>query len=99
MMTGRRVSAAEAVERGFVNKVVPASELDSVVAEVTGELASKSPATMRLGRDAFYATLDMPAEQALGYLQAQLGVVAQTEDAVEGMTAFLQKREPEWKGR
>lgn len=99
MMTGRRVSAAEAVERGFVNKVVPASDLDDAVAEVTRELASKSPATMRLGRDAFYATLDMPADQALGYLQAQLGVVAQTEDAVEGMTAFLQKREPEWKGR
>lgn len=99
MMTGRRVSADEAVKLGFVNRVVPLSELDAAVGVVAGELASKSPAAMRLGRDAFYATLDMPADQALGYLHAQLALVAQTEDAAEGMTAYLQKREPKWKGR
>lgn len=99
MMTGRRVDGDEALAIGFVNRVVAAADLDATVREVAGVLASKSPAAMRLGRDAFYATLDLPADRALPHLQAALAVVAQTEDAVEGMTAFLQKREPEWKGR
>jgi enoyl-CoA hydratase/carnithine racemase len=99
MMTGRRVSAEEALRIGFVNRVVPVDELDAAVAEVTSVLAAKSPAVMKLGRDAFYAVLDQDAEHALRLLQAGLTLVTQTDDAAEGILAFQEKRPPRWSGR
>jgi enoyl-CoA hydratase/carnithine racemase len=99
MMTGRRVSAREALEIGFVNRVVPVEELDAAIAEVTSVLASKSPAVMKLGRDAFYAVLDQDAEHALHLLQAGLTLITQTDDAAEGILAFQEKRAPKWSGR
>lgn len=73
--------------------------LDADVAEFVGILASKSPAILRLGRDAYYATRDMPRDAALAYLQAMLSVNTSAEDAAEGIAAFMQKRDPVWKGR
>jgi enoyl-CoA hydratase/carnithine racemase len=99
MMTGRRVSAHEALEIGFVNRVVTVEELDAAVAEITSVLASKSPAVMKLGRDAFYAVLDQDAEHALRLLQAGLTLITQTDDAAEGILAFQEKRVPKWSGR
>jgi enoyl-CoA hydratase/carnithine racemase len=99
MMTGRRVSAEEGLRIGFVNRVVPADRLDAAVDEVTSVLAAKSPAVMKLGRDAFYAVLDQDAEHALRLLQAGLTLVTQTEDAGEGILAFQEKRAPQWSGR
>jgi len=99
MLTGRVVGAAEADRLGLVTKVVPHGELDTAVAELTGTLAAKSPAVMKLGRDAFYAVWDMAAPEALAHLQAMLTLTAQTEDAAEGIAAFLEKRPPQWRGR
>lgn len=99
MMTGRRVSAEEGLRIGFVNRVVPVDQLDAAVAEMTSVLAAKSPAVMKLGRDAFYAVLDQDAEHALRLLQAGLTLVTQTEDAGEGILAFQEKRAPQWSGR
>lgn len=99
MMTGRRVPASEAERIGFVNRVVAPDELDAAVAELAGTLASKSPAIMKLGRDAFYTVLDQSAEAALRLLHPMLTIVTQTEDAAEGIRAFAEKRPPEWKGR
>ncbi|MBX7158741.1 MAG: enoyl-CoA hydratase/isomerase family protein [Acidimicrobiia bacterium] len=99
MMTGRRVSAAEAARIGFVRSVSEPEALDADVAEFVGILASKSPAILRLGRDAYYATRDMPRDAALAYLQAMLSVNTSAEDAAEGIAAFMQKRDPVWKGR
>jgi enoyl-CoA hydratase/carnithine racemase len=99
MMTGRRVRAAEAEQLGFVNRVVAPEELDTAVAEIAQTLAEKPPAAMKLGRDAFYAVLDMDAEHALRLLHQGLSLVNLTEDAREGVTAFQEKRKPEWTGR
>lgn len=99
MLTGRVVDAAEAEALGFVTRVAPHDELDDAVDELAATLAAKSPAAMRLGRSAFYAVWDMAAEQALAHLHAMLTVTAQTEDAGEGITAFLEKRPPRWTGR
>ena len=99
MMTGERITAAEAERWGIVNQVVPASDLDKAVDDLAAKLASKSPAIMRLGKDSFYAAQDMSFREALDYLHGQLAVCLETEDTIEGVTAFLQKREPNWKGR
>jgi len=98
-MSGRRVPADEALRLGFVTRVVPPADLDATVAELARTLAEKSPAIMRLGRDAFYRVLDQPAGDALAYLQAGLTLVAQTEDHREGIAAFNEKRPPRYTGR
>jgi enoyl-CoA hydratase/carnithine racemase len=99
MMTGRRVDASEAERIGFVNRVVPAGELDAAVDELTASLAAKSPAIMKLGRDSFYGVWDQSADEALRLLHPLLTITTQTEDSAEGIRAFAEKREPQWKGR
>jgi enoyl-CoA hydratase/carnithine racemase len=99
MMTGRRVGAVEAEQIGFVNRVVPVDELDATVDELALSLAAKSPAIMKLGRDSFYAVWDQDAEDSLRLLHPMLTLVTQTEDSAEGIRAFAEKREPDWKGR
>ena len=99
LLLGERWSAQEALAAGIVNKVVPAGELDAAVADWTGKLAGKSPVIMRLGKEAMRRQLDMPLDDALDYLRAQLTLALSTEDIVEGVSAFFQKRDPQWKGR
>lgn len=99
MMTGRRITADEADRIGFLTRVVPVAELDAAVDELAQRLAGKSPAIMRLGRDSFYAVWDQAAADALRYLHPLLTLTTGTEDSVEGITAFIEKRDPAWKGR
>jgi enoyl-CoA hydratase len=99
LLLGERIDAHEAERIGIVNKVVAAVDLDKAVADWAQRLASKSPVIMRLGKDAMYRQLDMPFEDALDYLRAQLSLAMTTEDIVEGVQAFFEKREPHWKGR
>jgi enoyl-CoA hydratase/carnithine racemase len=99
MLTGRVVEAAEAERIGFVTRVVPHDGLDAAVDELAATLASKSPTVMKLGREAFYGVWDMAAPDALAHLHVMLTLTTQTEDAAEGISAFLEKRSPRWRGR
>jgi enoyl-CoA hydratase/carnithine racemase len=99
LLLGERWSAHEALAAQIVNKVVPAGELDAAVGEWARKLAGKSPVIMRLGKEAMRRQLDMPLDDALDYLRAQLTLAMSTEDIVEGVSAFFEKREPQWKGR
>ncbi|MHB1537301.1 MAG: enoyl-CoA hydratase/isomerase family protein [Solirubrobacteraceae bacterium] len=99
LLLGERIDAARARQVGLVNRVVPARELDAAVAEWAGRLASRSPVIMRLGKQAMRRQLDMALDDALDYLRAQLTLAASTEDIVEGVSAFFEKREPVWTGR
>ena len=99
MMTGRRISADEAMRLGVVSRVTPRDELDAAVDLVVNSLVAMSPVTLRMGRDAFFAVEDLDFEAALGYLHVGLTAVALTDDASEGVEAFLEKRRPEWRGR
>ena len=99
LLTGDRINAERAREIGLVSRVVPLADLDAAVDELASKLAKKSPIVMKLGRDSFYRTQDMDFRSALEHLQAQLSIVTMTEDTREGVLAFFEKREPEFKGR
>jgi enoyl-CoA hydratase len=99
ILLGERLSAEEAVTYGLANKVVPAEEFEDAVAEWAGKLASKSSILMRLGHDAMYRQQDMALDDALEFLRSQLSLTFSTEDILEGVQAFFEKREPDWKGR
>jgi enoyl-CoA hydratase len=99
MLLGERISAEQAVDYGLANRVVPADGFDAAVADWAGKLASKSPVLMRLGHDAMYRQDGMSLDDGLEYLRSQLSLTFSTEDIQEGVEAFFEKRDPEWKGR
>jgi enoyl-CoA hydratase len=99
MMSGRRISAEEAMRLGAVSRVVTRRELDPAVDLVVSGLSAVSPAVLRIGRDAFFAVEDLDFDAALDRLHIGLTAVASTEDAAEGVAAFTEKRHPKWSGR
>lgn len=99
LMTAERIPIADAYRMGLVNRVVPRASLDEQTHAMAQRLAGFSPAIIQLGKDAYYAMEDMPLDSALDYLCGQLSINTMTEDAAEGVMAFMQKRPPEWKGR
>jgi len=98
-MLGDRWTATQLQSLGIINRVVPLEQLDSAVKEIADQLAKKSPVAMRLGRDSFYRQQDMDFRAALHYLHGQFLLVSQTEDSREGIKAFFEKREPDFKGQ
>jgi enoyl-CoA hydratase/carnithine racemase len=98
-MTGERISADEAEKLGLITRCVPKGELQKEAYEMARKIASLSPAVLALGKRSFYSAWDLPLEKALDYLASQLTHNTQLEDMAEGISAFLQKREPVWKGR
>lgn len=99
LLLGGRLNAEQALEAGIVNRVVRPQDFDAALKQWTQALATKSPLIMRMGKDAMWRQMDMPLMDALDYLRSQLAIELSTEDAIEGVTAFFEKREPVWKGR
>jgi enoyl-CoA hydratase/carnithine racemase len=99
MLFGQKLAAEEARALGIVNRVVDASDLDGAVAEVTTKLTSKSASTIALGLRAFAEQDGKDLAEALPVLEKRLAECLATDDAREGLTAFLEKRPPVWKGR
>ena len=98
-MLGDRWTATQLQSLGVINRVVAHDQLDATVKEISEQLAKKSPLAMRLGRDSFYRQQDMEFRAALHYLHSQFTLITLTEDSKEGIRAFFEKREPDFKGR
>ena len=99
LLLGERIDAHEARRLGIVNRVVAADELDAAVAEWAGALAGRSTVMLKLGKDALARTQDMALGDALELLSGQLAAALATDDAREGIAAFLEQREARWSGR
>jgi enoyl-CoA hydratase/carnithine racemase len=98
VLTGRKIPAPEAESMGMITRAVEPDRLDIEVEDTLSILTSKSPIGTRIGKEAFRVMSDMHFEAAVDYLCEALGRVISTQDAVEGMTAFLQKRPPKFTG-
>ena len=99
MLTGGKIDARTAERCGLVTRVVAPEALDAEVERVVTAIAGKSASSLRLGLEAYYGQMDRPYREALPYLLGMLGKVAATDDAREGITAFLEKRPPAWTGK
>jgi enoyl-CoA hydratase/carnithine racemase len=99
VLLGDIISAAEAQRLGLVNKVVPPDKLEEATLELATKLAEKSPLALQSGKSGIYAMQNVPYPQALNMLSDRFAALCSTEDAEEGVRAFLEKRKPEWKER
>lgn len=97
LLTGETIDASTAKDFGIINRIVPKEYLTQVVMKYAATIASKSPATLRIGKEAFYRQLEMPLEEAYDYAASVMVSNMLDIDADEGICAFLQKRHPEWK--
>ena len=99
VLTGDIISAAEAERLGLINKVVPPEELEASTLKLAAKLAKKSPLAVQIGKTGIYGMSEIPYHQALDYMDELFASLCSTEDAREGIEAFLEKRKPVWKGR
>ncbi|MFP5262034.1 MAG: enoyl-CoA hydratase [Blastocatellia bacterium] len=99
LLTGAAISAGTAAEWGLVNRAVPAGRLREETLALAGRIAQASSLTLSIGKQAFYAQVDLDQPKAYAYAKEVMSLNALAEDAQEGMGAFLEKREPCWKGR
>ncbi|MCB1939361.1 MAG: enoyl-CoA hydratase [Rhodocyclaceae bacterium] len=99
LVTGEFIGAAEAQRRGLVNRVVPLDQLDAAVAALTASICAKTPVAVKMGKQLFYQQLEMGIEAAYQSAAETMACNMMTEDAGEGIDAFVAKRAPVWKGR
>lgn len=98
LLTGDLINAEEAERIGLVNRVVPREKLEETAMELANKLASKSPIALQMGKQNFYTIADVEYKKALDHTEEMIAILSSTEDAKEGMSAFLEKRTPQWKG-
>ena len=98
LLTGDLIDAARAREIGLVNRVVPEAELDAEVTALAGLIASKSPLTLTIGKEAFYRQAEMALDAAYDYASEVMTRNMLARDAAEGIDAFLTRRDPVWSG-
>jgi enoyl-CoA hydratase/carnithine racemase len=99
ILLAERINAADALSMGLITRVAPSGGLDSAVDAVLKSLTVKSPIGMKIGKEAFHKAADMPLADALEFLSGKLVDVASTDDAREGITAFMEKRQPVFIGK
>ena len=99
LMTGRAIDAQTAVEWGLINRAVPAAQLHDETMQLASQIVEASSLTLGLGKQAFYAQIDLDQAKAYAYTKEVMSMNAMAEDAQEGMGAFLEKRAPCWRGR
>jgi len=99
LLTGMTIDAVTAMEWGLVNKVVPAAQLEEATHALAQQIVEASPYTVAVGKQAFYAQIDLEQPRAYAYARGIMTRNAIAGDAQEGMSAFLEKRKPEWKGK
>ncbi len=99
LLTGVAIDAPTALEWGLVNRVVPEDQLDEATARLAEQIAEASSLTVALGKQAFYAQIDLDQPKAYAYAKEVMSMNALAADAQEGMTAFVEKRTPCWVGR
>lgn len=97
VLTGKMIDGERAEEIGLVNHAVPKKELSDETNKLAEKLANKSPKALQMGKKAFYNQEDIPYEEALKYSNETFARLCTTDDAEEGVNAFLEKRNPEWK--
>ena len=98
LLTGRMIDAATAADWGLVNRVVPAEKLDEQVLELACQIANASPLTLKVGKHSFYRQIEVDQDVAYNLMAQTMAENAMTCDAQEGMTAFVEKRAPVWRG-
>ncbi|WP_417689260.1 enoyl-CoA hydratase [Roseibium sp.] len=96
LLTGESIDASTAKEFGLINRIVPRDYLDQVVQKYASAIASKSAHTLKVGKEAFYRQLEMPLSEAYDFAANVMVENMMARDAEEGISAFLQKRTPEW---
>ena len=99
LLTGEMIDAQTALEWGLVNRVVPALELDEAVDQLVQAIVRSSPLTVRIGKEAFYAQIDLDEHQAYELTKSVMTLNSLAEDAQEGICAFMEKRPAKWRGR
>ncbi len=99
LLTGEFIDAQTAVQEGLLNRAVPAEQLDAAVQQLADAILAKSSFAIASGKQMFYKQLEMGMEEAYAYASEVMACDMMAEDAVEGIDAFMQKRQPTWKGR
>lgn len=99
ILTGKFMNAREAEARGLVSRVVAVESYLDEAKAVAREIASKSPVAVRFAKEAVNKVYEMPLTEGLSYESRLFYMLFSTEDQKEGMSAFLEKRKPEWKGK